>query len=108
MFDLVESNTLILIALLGGCICAISSSIIDDLFTTFIMKKSSMNIKRIATKSTFYALTLGLLFSVVFYAFAAQETEPIKMIFIFTFCFGFIVPILSKLLVFLLPGFSQD
>ena len=35
MFDLVESNNLVVIALAGGCLCAIFSSLIDDLFETF-------------------------------------------------------------------------
>ena len=100
MIDFLESNNLVLIALAGGCLCAVFSSIIDDLFKIFIVKKSSINIKQIVTKCAIYRLTLGLLLSVVFYAFALKETEPIKIIFILTIGFGVIIPILSKLLVF--------
>ena len=100
LFDFLQSNNLVIIALTGGCFCAVFSSLIDDLFEALIVKKSSINVKIIVTKCALYGLTLGLLLSVVFYAFAVQEAEPIRMIFIFAIGLGIIIPVLSKLLGF--------
>ena len=105
MFDLLESNKLILITLVAGCLCAAANSIIIDLFNMFIIKSEPINIKQMARESAVYGLSIGVLLSVIFYVLILRATEPIKMIFIYTINLGFFLPVFSKSIDFFVKKF---
>ncbi len=105
MFDLLDSNKFILIALVAGCFCAAANSIIIDFFNMFIIKSEPINIKQMARESAVCGLKVGVILSAIFYVLIVRATEPIKMIFILTINLGFFLPVFSKSIDFLAKKF---
>ena len=100
---LTPSNQIVLVAILGGMITASLNSVIMDYVNIFIRQTQKFNLKTMLSKSLLSSMTLGLLLSVIFYAFAVygypQATiAPVQIIALFTLFFGLGYPLLDMLL----------
>ena len=94
------SNNIATIAVFAGVSSAILSSIIDSIFTTFVIKKQTETVREIIKKSLLLGCTGGLLVSIIFCYYASISTAPIRMIIIYSIIIGIAGPILSNLLMF--------
>ena len=88
------SNHVVLAAIVGGTISAGSNSVIADLANVYVLNTQPLSIKSMLSKSVISSLTLGLLLSVIFYAFAVYAypnaiITPVQIIELFTLFFGF-------------------
>lgn len=97
------SNHVVLAAIVGGTISAGSNSVIADLANVYVLNTQPLNIKSILSKSVISSLTLGLLLSVIFYAFAVYAypnaiITPVQIIELFTLFFGLGYPLLDLFL----------
>lgn len=95
------SGTIAVAAVSAGILTATSSSAIDSLFTTFVAKKSSENIKTIIKTSLLTGCTGGILVSIIFYTFAIADDAPIETIVVYSIIIGIVSPLVSKLLIFI-------
>ena len=97
------SNHIVLAAMIGGTVSAGSNSVIGDLADVYVRHTQQLNIKTILSKSLISSLTLGLLLSVIFYAFAVYAypgalISPVRIIELFTLFFGLGYPLLDLFL----------
>lgn len=96
----VTSNHIALAAIAGGIFSAFLISAIEDLLDKFIYRTQEIEIKTILIKGLISSFTVGLLLSIIFYAFAVygfpdKEFTPIQLITIFTLFFGFGYPLIG-------------
>ena len=94
------SNHVALAAIAGGIISAVLNSVIGDYINVSIRQNQQFNFKKTLTKSLVSSLTLGLLLSVVFYAFAVYgypnaRFTHVQIVALFTLCFGLGYPLLD-------------
>ena len=97
------SNHIVLAAIIGGTISAGSNSVIADLADVFVRHTQQLDLKAIVSKSLLSSLTLGLLLSAIFYAFAVYAypdaiITPVQIIELFTLFFGLGYPLLDLFL----------
>lgn len=97
------SNHIVLAAIIGGTISAGSNSVIVDLADVFVRNTQQLDLKAIVSKSLLSSLTLGLLLSAIFYAFAVYAypnavITPVQIIELFTLFFGLGYPLLDLFL----------
>ena len=100
------SNHIVLAAIIGGTISAGSNSVIGDLSNVFVHQTQQLDIKSILSKSIVSSLTLGLLLSAIFYAFAMYAypnaiISSVQIIELFTLFFGLGYPLLDLFLAFI-------
>ncbi|MGD1918387.1 MAG: hypothetical protein ACFCAD_05555 [Pleurocapsa sp.] len=97
------SNHIALAAIAGGMTSAGLNSVIADYVNVSIRHTQSFNLKTALSKFLISSFTLGLLFSVIFYAFAMYaypnaSLTPVQIIALFTLCFGLGYPLLDMLM----------
>ena len=97
------SSHVALVAVTGGTMSAIFNTGIEDLLSPLIDQDSTLDIRVNFSKCLVSGLTVGLLLSIVYYAFAQyafpdKEMTPIQLIALFTLVFGLVYPLLSVLL----------
>jgi len=98
-----SSNHIAQAAIAGGIISAGLNSVIGDYVSVSIRQAQEFDFKVMLVKSLISSLTLGLLLSVIFYAFAMYaypnaKLTPVQIIALFTLCFGLGYPLLDMLL----------
>ena len=96
------SNNVALAAIAGGIISAVLNSVIGDYIDVSIRRDRPFNLKSTLAKSLISSLTLGILLSVVFYAFAVYgypnaRFTHVQIVALFTLCFGLGYPLLDML-----------
>lgn len=101
MFDFAYSSKVLLFAVTGSFFCTVLYNTIDDLFEIFIFKNRIINFQEIFFKYLISISTIGVLLSIIFYAFALKENNPLQIIIFLTTILGLFAPILSKMLVFI-------
>ena len=97
-----SSNHIAQAAIVGGTISAGLNSIIGDYVNVSIRQAQEFDLKTAFSKLLLSSLTVGLLLSVIFYAFAMYaypnaSMTPVQIIALFTLCFGFGYPMLDML-----------
>ena len=96
------SNHVALAAIAGGIISAVLNSVIGDYVDVSVRRNRKFELKTTISKSIVSSLTLGLLLSVIFYAFAVYaypnaRFTPIQIVALFTLFFGLGYPLLDML-----------
>lgn len=94
------SNHVALAAIAGGIISALLNSVIGDYVDVCIRHNRQFNLKTTLAKSLISSLTLGLLLSIIFYAFAVYgypnaRFTHVQIVALFTLCFGLGYPLLD-------------
>ena len=96
------SNHIALAAIAGGITSAGLNSVVADYVDVSIRHTQRFSFKTALSKLLISSLTIGLLLSVIFYAFAMYaypnaSLTPVQIIALFTLCFGLGYPILDML-----------
>lgn len=97
------SNHIALAAIAGGTITAGLNSAIMGYVDAFIRHTQKFSTKEIVAKSLVSSFSVGLLLSVIFYAFAIYgypnaSLSPVQIIGLFTVCFGLGYPLLDLII----------
>ncbi len=97
------SNHIALAAIVGGITSAGLNSAIGDYVSVSIRQAQEFDLKAVLVKSLVSSLTLGLLLSAIFYAFAMYaypnaSITPVQIIALFTLCFGLGYPLLDMMM----------
>lgn len=90
---------LAIMAIAGGMASAAMNTGIEDLLYSLI-DKEDLNIRQTLAKSLITSFTVGLLLSVIYYAFAVyglteSSLTPVRLIFYFTIFFGLGYPLIG-------------
>ena len=94
------SNHVALAAIAGGITSALLNSVIGDYVDVCIRGNRQFNLRTTLAKSLVSIFTLGLLLSVIFYAFAVYgypnaRLTHVQIVALFTLCFGLGYPVLD-------------
>ena len=98
-----SSNHIAQAAIAGGIVSAGFNVVMSDFVDVFIRRTTELDLKTTLSKFLLSSLTLGLLLSVIFYAFAMYgypnaNISKVQIIALFTLCFGLGYPTLDMLL----------
>ncbi|MEM7758850.1 MAG: hypothetical protein AAF298_12100 [Cyanobacteria bacterium P01_A01_bin.40] len=99
MFIPLASNQIALVAVAGGMISALLNTGIEDLLNTLIVNKTLI-IGEMLLKCLIASFTVGLVLSIIYYAFVVygfseSSMSSIQIIVLFTFYFGIANPLLG-------------
>ena len=107
------SDNVALLTIAGGTSAAFLNSAIANLLDKFLFQSSTVEDRVILYMALLSAMTVGLLISVIFYAFAIsgfteKNLSPIELIAIFTIFFGLGYPLLGIVLKLIRSKFKVE